>query len=721
MTPLRALILAGLLVGCTGAPWNDPYPAADAGANTYYSAFTERPKHLDPVQSYSENEATFTSQVYQPPLQYHYYKRPYELIPQTAVAVPRPMYLDAKGERLPDDANADAVAYSVYEIRIRPGILYQPHPAFAEDASGRPRYRDLKAQDLADVHELRDFAHSGTRELTAADYVHQIKRLAHPRLHSPIFGLMSEYIVGLKELSVTLKQADERLAREGRKGAYLDLTQFPLAGAEVVDRHTYRIKLKGKYPQFGYWLAMPFFAPVPEEAERFFAQPGMAEKNLTLDWYPVGTGPFMLTVNNPNRQMILERNPNFKGEVYPSEGEAGDGERGLLRDAGKPLPFLEKAVYSLEKESIPYWNKVLQGYYDASGIGSDTFDQAVAISSQGDIGLTDAMQDKGIRLATSVAPTDIYMGFNMLDPVVGGDSERARKLRRAISVAMDYEEYIAIFANGRGVAAQGPIPPAIFGHRAGAVGINRYVYDWVDGRPQRKSIEDARRLLAEAGYPDGIESATGKPLVLNLDVTARGPDDKARLDWIRKQFAKLNLQLVVRATDYNRFQDKIRKGNAQIFQWGWNGDYPDPENFLFLLYGPQSRAKHEGENSANYANPEYDRLFERMRNMENGPERQAIIDEMLEIARRDAPWVWGLHPKEYNLFQPWVFNQKPNQMARNGLKYVRIDPQLRQEKRREWNAPVWWPLALGVLILLIAVSPAWIAYRRRERRAAAHA
>ena len=103
----------------------------------------------------------------------------------------------------------------------------------------------------------------------------------------------------------------------------------------MVDRYTYRVKLKGKYPQFVYWLAMPFFAPVPEEAERFFAQPGMAEKNLTLDWYPVGTGPYMLTINDPNRQMVLERNPNFKGEVYPSEGEPGDAQKGLLADAGK--------------------------------------------------------------------------------------------------------------------------------------------------------------------------------------------------------------------------------------------------------------------------------------------------------------------------------------------------------------------------------------------------
>ena len=718
---IRVLILAGFLAGCTGAPWNDPYPATDTGANTLYSAFAERPKHLDPVQSYSENEATFTSQIYQPPLQYHYYKRPYELIPQSAVEVPRPVYYGVNGERLPDHADAGAVAYSVYDIRIKPGTLYQPHPAFARDASGHFRYHNLKAEDLAEINALKDFKESGTRELIAADYVYQIKRLAHPRLHSPVFGLMSEYIVGLKDYSATLKKANEGLAKDGRKAAYLDLGQFPLEGAEVVDRYTYRVKLKGKYPQFVYWLAMPFFAPVPEEAERFFAQPGMAEKNLTLDWYPVGTGPYMLTINDPNRQMVLERNPNFKGEVYPSEGEPGDAEKGLLADAGKALPFIDKAVFSLEKEGIPYWNKFLQGYYDASGISSDTFDQAVAISSQGDIGLTDAMQDKGIRLVTAVAPSDIYMGFNMLDPVVGGDSERARKLRQAISIAMDYEEYIGIFANGRGIPAQGPIPPAILGHREGEAGINRYVYDWVDGKPQRKSMAEAKRLLAEAGYPDGIDSVTGKPLVLNLDVTARGPDDKARLDWIRKQFAKLDLQLVVRATDYNRFQDKIRKGNAQIFQWGWNADYPDPENFLFLLHGPQSRAKHDGENSANYANPEYDRLFEQMKNMENGAERQAIIDQMLEIARRDAPWVWGLHPKEYSLFQPWMFNQKPNQMARNGLKYQRIDPQLRKEKREQWNRPVVWPIVAAVVALLLAVAPAWISYRRREQRAAAHA
>lgn len=712
LTGARFVVLLAILPvgGCGDSPWNNPYPAADEGKNILYSSFTERPKHLDPVQSYSSNEITFTAQIYEAPLQYHYLKRPYTLIPLAAAEIPRPRFVDAHGKALPDNAPVAAVAFSVYDIRIKPGIRYQPHPAFARDAAGNFLYHHLKAEDLAGKHKLADFPQTGTRELVAADFVHQIKRLAHPKLHSPIFGVMADYIVGLKEYSKTLAQA-------AAKGD-LDLEKTPLEGAQVLDRFTYRVKLKGKYPQFQYWLAMPFFAPVPPEAERFYGQPGMAEKNLTLDWYPVGTGPYMLSENDPNRRMVLERNPNFHGETYPNEGEAGDAAAGLLQDAGKPLPFIDKAVFSLEKESIPYWNKFLQGYYDASGISSDSFDQAVRVTTQGEADVTDLMRDKGISLQTTVTATNYYYGFNMLDPVVGGLGDKPRKLRQALSIAMDYEEFISIFFNGRGIPAQGPLPPGIFGFHEGAAGINPYVYEWADGKPRRKSLEQAKKLLAEAGYPDGREEKTGKPLLLNLDITASGPDDKARLDWIRKQFANIGIQLVVRNTDYNRFQDKIRKGNAQIFHWGWNADYPDPENFLFLLYGPNARVGKDGENSANYENPEFDRLFEKMKNMDNGPEREKIIDEMIEIARRDAPWIWGFHPKQYSLAHAWYKNLKPNLMANNGLKYARVDAQQRAEKRREWNRPIWWPLVALLAVLAAALAPAVAAYRRKERRAA---
>ena len=710
--------LAAIFSGC-GQEWNNPYPAQDGGGNILYSAFTERPKHLDPVQSYSEDEAEFNAQIYEPPLQYHYLKRPYTLIPLAAEAMPLQRTVDAAGRDVP--ADSPRVVHTLYEIRIRPGILYQPHPAFAQAADGKLLYHSFAQGDLKEVYSLRDFSQTGTRELTAEDYIYQIKRLAHPRLHSPVFGLMSEYIVGLKDFAEALKVADKALVASGRSNAWLDLSKVPLAGVELIDRYRYRIRIKGRYPQFAYWLAMNFFAPVPIEADRFYAQPGMAEKNLTLDWYPVGTGPYMLSENNPNSRMVLERNPNFRGEAYPDAGEDGDRAAGLLADAGKRVPFIDKVVFSREREGIPYWNKFLQGYYDFSGISSDSFDQAVRITVEGEASVSPEMTEKGIELKTSVGTATRYFAFNWLDPVVGGGQadaaarERAKKLRQAVSIALDWEEFISIFANGRGIPGQGPIPPGIFGFRAGGDGINPIVYDWVDGGPRRKSIETAKKLLAEAGYPDGRDAKSGQPLVLYLDTTDRGPGDKPRLDWYRKQFAKLAIQLEVRGTDYNRFQEKVRKGAAQIFVWGWNADYPDAENFLFLFHSPQSRAKSQGENAANYANPEYDRLFEQAKHMENGSARQALIDRMLAILREDAPWSFGFHPKDYSLHHDWVANLKPNNMARNDLKYQKIDATRREQLRAEWNRPVLWPLGLLMAVLVAGAAPAVMSWRRRER------
>ncbi|HRB20991.1 MAG TPA: ABC transporter substrate-binding protein, partial [Nitrosomonas sp.] len=421
---------------------------------------------------------------------------------------------------------------------------------------------------------------------------------------------------------------------------------------------------------------------------------------------------------------VLEKNPIFHEERYPADGMPGDEEKGLLEDAGKKLPLIDKVIFTREKENIPRWNKFLQGYYDAAGIGSDSFDQAVQLTGQGEAVVTEEMAKQGIRLETTIAASTYYMGFNMLDPVVGDggsdvkDREAARKLRQAIAIAVDYEEFISIFANGRGLAAHGPIAPGIIGHREGQAGMNPVVYDWVDGQPKRKSIEVAKKLLSEAGYPNGINQKNGAPLMLYYDVTARSADDKSKLDWMRKQFQKLNIQLIVRSTDYNRFQDKIRKGNAQIFEWGWNADYPDAENFLFLLYGPQRKVGNSGENAANYDNDEYNQLFEKMKNMNNGSQRQQIIDRMVDILRNDAPWLWGYHPKDFGLYHAWYQNVKPNRISNNTMKYFKIDGELRQKKQREWNAPVIAPILVFSILLLAVSVPAITAFRRRERSAA---
>lgn len=279
------LTLLLLLAGCQGNSWNSPYPASESEANTLYSSFSERPKHLDPARSYAANEYAFIGQIYEPPLQYHFLKRPYQLVPLAASEVPKPLYFDSEGNRLPDGAPAQSVATSEYRVRIRPGLRYQPHPALAKDTDGNHLYHDLDAADIEQINVLADFLETGSREATAEDFVYQIKRMAFSPLHSPIAPIMANYIIGFSELSQQLDQAYSKLKEQSaEKRPYIDLRRFEMEGVTVEGRYQFRIRLHGKYPQFAYWLAMSFFAPMPWEADRFYNQPGLAERNINLNW-----------------------------------------------------------------------------------------------------------------------------------------------------------------------------------------------------------------------------------------------------------------------------------------------------------------------------------------------------------------------------------------------------------------------------------------------------
>ena len=152
----RVLALCGLFAsalccgssGANGEPWNAPYPLADRGRSILFSTFQTSPRHLDPVSSYSENEATFTGQIYEPPLQYHFLKRPYVLEPLTLEAMPEVEYRDATGQRLEEPVTDDVVASVVYRLRLRRGIHYAPHPALARDNAGRYRYHTLTRNEI---------------------------------------------------------------------------------------------------------------------------------------------------------------------------------------------------------------------------------------------------------------------------------------------------------------------------------------------------------------------------------------------------------------------------------------------------------------------------------------------------------------------------------------------------------------------------------------------
>jgi ABC-type transport system substrate-binding protein len=713
---LMAVVLTvPVLVSCQSGVWNQPYSSDQALSPILFSSFSTPPKHLDPVVSYSSDEAAILGQIYEPPLQYHYLKRPYELEPLTLAQMPTLRFLNDKGESVREPAED---GYTEYTFEIKPNILFQPHPAFAKKADGSLLYGDLSERALEGIRTLSDFEYLDSRELTSEDFVYAIKRMGLRQNHSPILDTMTQYIVGLEDFSeeVSKRYQTQIQYAPNSRNEFFDLRDFDISGVQVIDKLRFKVRIQGHYPQFLYWLSMNFFAPIPWEAERFYKQPGLVKKNLSLDTSPVGTGPYYLAENNPNKRMRLLANPNFHDDFYPRHGLPDGADQALLADAGKRLPFIQEVIYTLEKETVPLWNKFLQGYYDASGVSSDSFDQAIAIGSGGGMELTEEMQEKQIRFLSLTQPTIMYLGFNMADPVVGGYSEKQQKLRQALSIAIHYEEYISIFLNGRGMAAQGPIPPGILGYQEGAAGINPYIHEWRDGAVQRKSIEAARELLAQAGYPDG-KLADGSPLTLYFDTPATGPDSKSMLNWYRKQFQKLGIELVIRATDYNRFQDKVRGAKVQMFVWGWNADYPDPENFLFLLYGGNAAIHTNGSgiNSANYDNPRFNRLFEQIKVMENSPERLKLIEEMVEIARRDAPWVWGFYPKSLALYHQWYHNVWANPLANNTIKYRRIDADLRHEKQMQWNQPVRWPLWLLFAGLILSVWPLANAYRRRQQ------
>ncbi|RLQ23274.1 peptide ABC transporter substrate-binding protein [Seongchinamella sediminis] len=670
------------------------------------------PKHLDPAISYASDENLILSQIYESPLGYHFLKRPYELIPLGIEQAPALTFLDADGNEVSEDD--ESLAYTRYTLTVREDAHYQPHPAFATDARGEPLYLFDSASEGSRYSQIPDFPQTGDRRVRANDYAYGIKRMADPELGSPMLSFMAQYIVGMKALT-------EELAGVERDG-WLNLDNFDMAGLEIVDERTLNITIHGRYPQFVYWLAMRFFSPIPPEADRFYKNPGFIDRNLTLDWWPVGSGPFMMVRNDPNSEIVLARNPNFRADFFPSEGEPGDRKAGNLDDAGKRLPLVDRIVFRLEKEVLPLWTKFLQGYYDRSGENhgntNSMFDQAFVVGPDG-VEMSPEIADHGIKMDPDVKPGIYYYGFNMRDPVVGGYTEEKRKLRRALQIVFNVEEYLAIFRKGNGITAHNIIPPGIAGHLKGEAGMNPYTHEWIDGEPVRRSIEEAKQLLAEAGYPNGRDARTGEPLKLFIDVQSQAISN-TQMNWMDRIFGQIGVQIEYRPADWNRTREKLLTGNTQIYSYGWLADYPDPENFLFLLYSPEGplNCKCDGANNSNFENEEYDELFRQVRVTPPGPERDVMVARMVEIFRREAVWLYAFYPKDIYLSNPWVSNTKRHGISKATLKYINIDDDMRQRKRAEWNQPVTWPLYAGALLVAALVLPGITAYRRRQNATA---
>ncbi len=648
-----------LALGCS----NNPYPDQDDDRKVLYLPFSEPPKTLDPALAYSTADHAITGKVYDTLLEYHYLKRPYELVGGLAQSVPEPHVLPDGGVE--------------YRFELRPDLWFQNDPCFA--LVGAPK-----------------------RRIVADDFVFELQRLADPALASPVVDPFS-VLRGFVEFSTKLKA---RRAADPEFGKLRIDLQYQRAGGFSGARSdgpaALVITLDRPYPQILYWFAMNFSSPMPWEAVAHYdgkqGRPQLSE-------HPVSSGPFVVGLYEKRARIVLDANPEWygarhpewhaPGAIFPStEGVVGlsaaEKER-LDASQGLRLPALARIEYRREEESIPAFSKFLQGYYDMSAVVRESFNRVI---QEG--GLSEDMKRQGMQLEKSVVPAVYYIGFNMDDAVVGRQAgEKSKLLRQALSLAIDSTEYLRLFSNGRGLPAHSPLPPGLFG------------YDPAYRNPYRSvDLKKAAELLTRAGYPEGIDSATGRALRLTFDVPDTSPEGRLRFLFWTNQWRRLGIDVQLSATNYNKFQEKVRDGAYQIFQWGWVADYPDPENFLFLLTTPMARSVSQGPNTANFKNATYDRLFEQMRTLENGPERRALLDQMRGIVEDERPWIELFHPEDYALVQGWLKNVRPVGLSIPTAKYYDIDPAQRRARRTAWNEPVLAPAFALVALLLLLLVPA---------------
>ena len=488
-------------------------------------------------------------------------------------------------------------------------------------------------------HDNPCFPDGKGRELTAEDFVYSWKRLADANNKPKGYWIFEGRIAGLDEF--------HQLSSKGP----VDYAT-PVEGIQALDRYTLQIKLTAPYPQLMWVLTMSYTFAVPREAiERY------GDEFLNN---PVGTGPYLLHSWRRNYRLEYVRNPTYHGDTYPQEGEPGDQEAGLLDDAGKPLPLLDRVVEYVVADESTDWLMFLAGQLASSGVARSNFDAAITQQRE----LTPELQARGIRLFKVPRMYTTYLGFNMTDPVVGAAADpavnaRNKKLRQALACAVDIQKWIE-FYNNRMIPATGPIPPGVAGYEPGKP--LPYAFD----------LDRARRLLAEAGYPDGRDPQTGKRLVITMEIgSAADPEARQAVDLLASFFEKVGIEFKPSYSNWPEFLKKIERKQAQLFQLGWVIDYPDAENFLQLFY---SKNGSPGPNHANYSNPEFDKLYDQIRTLQDTPERTAIYQQMAGIVIEDVPWIFLTHPLSFGLFQPWFQNFKPHDFPYANMKFYKVDP-----------------------------------------------
>ena len=500
---------------------------------------------------------------------------------------------------------------TVYTFKLKPGIYFADDPVF----EGKKR------------------------ELTSYDYAYTLKRLYDHKNRSPWLWYVEGKIIGGDEAAATAK-----------KSGRFDYDQ-PIAGIETPDKYTLRLRLKGTDYNFIYIFATAQTAGMAREAvEKYQPDPG---------GNPVGTGPFRLAEWKRSHKIVLEANPAYREKFYQAEPGADPVMQAVhARMKGRKLPVVQRVEVSIVEESQPRWLAFLNGETDYANTPVEFVNSAFPGGK-----LAANLAKQGMQGQRFVEPDLVYTFFNLDHPVVGGVTPEKIALRRAIALAYNYHEDINIIRNGGAIKAESPVPPGVQGYDP-TFKTAQMTYD-----PPR-----ARALLDMYGYTDRDgdgyrESPDGKPLVIEL---ASEPDSTSKQfqELWKKNFDAIGIRLTFNVAKWPDLNKQAKLGKLQMWQLAWGADYPDAENFLQNLYGPNTES---GTNYAHFKNAQFDALYDRARKIPPSAERTAIYNEMNKLVAAYTPWMPQIHRLRNEVSQPWLVGYVRHPIINAPWLYLDVD------------------------------------------------
>jgi oligopeptide transport system substrate-binding protein len=528
------------------------------------------------------------------------------------------------------DNISGSIVYNVYEQLFEYHYLIRPYelrPLLAEKMptieNGGKRYI-IKIKNNIRYHDHPAFK-GQARLVKADDFVTAFKRLAFTPLNSSGWWILDGSIVG---------------ANEFKNAVGDDFNKFkstPIKGVSAPDDSTLVIDLIQPKSQFIYKLAMSFTSPIPLEVLEY-------EKNK-LNTIEVGTGPFKIASANLAKEIVLTKNTNYHESFYPSEGDRYANNRSLLKDAGEKLPFIDRVNYKIITDSNERFERFLNKEFDMLQLPQEFYNQV--FDELGN--LKENIKARNIRLQTYPTQTYWWLSFNMKDPLLG----KNLNLRKAIAHALDINQYVTETNSSTGQVANSILPPGIVG------------YNPATTLPYKFNLALAKEYLAKAGYPNG----KNLPIITYDTRSTATRASRKQAEMIQSQLATIGIKININYNNFSQFLEKSRRGNLQFFQDGWTLDYPDAENVYQLLL---SSNKAPGPNSSFYNNKDFDKMYEQISRLPEGPIRLKLLAQMEEQVNQDLPWVMQYYAREFILHFDHVKNYRPSDLVWNYPKYLRL-------------------------------------------------